>query len=104
MNIGISEQDIKDIISDEITTTDAMLAIYKWAVPHWEWVERIKIGAVQISIKTGEYIIDEIAAIDPKNKAKFLLLWMNQGPSIGEDMSDWRIQINMDKIDYKSIK
>lgn len=90
------------LVPGELTSPEEYLdALNAWAIPHWDWVELMKIGAVKISQKTAEYIIDKFINAVPKDlKQSAMMIWVNYGWSI-RNMKDWMIVIDFRKIEYK---
>jgi len=97
------EQIDQILVEGEIDTpATGILRLNEWAVPHWDWSERIEIGALKTNKNGSLYILGRLRAILPKNLSQdLMMLWLNYGWSIDESLEDDRIKIDFNKIHYK---
>jgi hypothetical protein len=103
MIVEISVRKIDEIIAkgEIVDCSHGLLILNQWAIPHWDWVDSVKIGAVQVSRITAEYIIGRLKKVLSEQQQEVMMLWLNYGWSINEDLADWRCEINFDKVEYK---
>lgn len=78
-----------------------VLLLNQWAVPHWDWVKSVGVGAVQVSRKTAEYIIGRLKDVLPGQQQAVMMLWLNYGWSVNDQLPNWRCQINFNKVRYE---
>ncbi len=79
-----------------------IILLNQWAIPHFDWAIIVRIGAVKVSKTTSEYLIGRLKELLPDQTREVMMLWLNYGWSIKEDMPDWQCWIDFSKIDYKS--
>ena len=103
MIVGLNEKQIMDILpkGEIIDCSHGILALNQWAVPHWDWVKSVQVGAVQINGITAAYIIGRLKGILPGQEQAVMMLWLNYGWSINESLPDWKCLINFYKVRYK---
>ncbi len=87
-------------MDEVINTSEGVTFLNQWAVPHWDWVKSVQVGAVQVSKETAEYIIGRLKDVLPGQRQAVMMLWLNYGWSINESLPNWRCQINFNKIRY----
>jgi len=99
--VGLSRTKIEEILpfgTDSVG--DDIVALNKWAVPHWDEVETVSIVAVKINKTTAETIINRLKLINNNNQ-KVMMAWLNWGWGIDENLKDWQVIINFYKINYQ---
>lgn len=103
LTIGINKNEINGILAEgEITDPEqGILALNRWAIPHWDWLVTARIGSIKINLKTGEYLINRLKEILPEQKQQVLLTWLNYGWSVDEKLADWKCILDFSKLEYK---
>ena len=50
--IGLNEKQIKEILPENELNdvSQAISELMIWAIPHWEWVRSVKVGAVNVGL------------------------------------------------------
>lgn len=96
-----------EIIQNEILPKDefenqaqAITAIFKWAVPHWDWARNLKIGAIKMHPDMASKFIGRIDALFPTKKMETAMQWVNFGPSARDRIEMYVLEINFSLIDY----
>jgi hypothetical protein len=99
--IGLPEHEIEEYIFEAENAEDGILVLFKRVIPHWDWLESMKLGVVQISGRTAEVIIGTLQKTFPNEKQKIIMLWMNYGFSVNPDIEDFKVRLDFDKLLYK---
>ncbi len=101
--VELTQKKIEEIlpIGEIENVSEGIISIAKWAVPHWDWAESVKIGAVQVNRPTVEFIIGRLVELFPNNKQEVMNMWLNYGLSVNTDIPNWSCLIDFCRIYYK---
>lgn len=97
ITIDLTQKMIDDAMKGCDDPQDFTTNLFKIAIPHFDYAERIKIGAVSVSGTTAQYIVKLMCKIKPGSG----MLWVNYGFSTKfKGIDDWKAVIDMKKITY----
>jgi hypothetical protein len=102
LKVTLTEDSIKEILpSVNEGIEDCIIRLNKWALPNWEEVKYVRTGAVQISSKTAEMIIGRLKLVTNIPRSELMLIWLNYGWSVNEELEKGECSINFYKVEYK---
>jgi hypothetical protein len=90
--IALSKE-IVDKLCKGITMIEALSNLYRYAVPDWDNIEKVR-GFPRLNGKTTEYIFSIVSELDRP-------LWINKGFSSDYKLPEWTIDLSNVTITYK---
>ena len=104
MIVKLSKDQIDTIFENAKSTNpiEGMIELFKTVTPNWEEIDQMN-HFPQVNKKTAEYIIGKMKSISKKEDIpKMMMTWVNNGfGCIKENMEEWTVYVDMDKIKYK---
>ena len=103
LNVKFDQKKLEEVLpKDEVDNiAHAIIKLNEWAIPHWEWVNTAYIGSVQVNVSTVGFILDHLRKLFPENTHDVIMAWTNYGWQVNDDLRDWELRLNFNKVDYK---
>lgn len=102
LKVTITEEIIDGVLNYETENVKTgIINLNKWALPHWDTIKSVGVGAVSINRTTAEYIIGRLKLVLNDHGQTIMMMWLNYGWSVNESLKDNECVINFYKINYR---
>lgn len=99
--IELSKAMIDQIMKESEDIYDALLRLYKVALPEWDAISEVD-GYPIVSKATALYILDGGSHLGSLTSGQsFAMLWLNKGFSSRESVADWEIDMSAVTVKFK---
>lgn len=91
----MKKERIDEIFENADDSTDALIALYKEAIPEFDNVKKLH-GWPEAGEKLCHYCCAKMIELDEKNNAKHMKggYWLNNGFSRNTELGDWEVKVN----------
>lgn len=95
----LTKDTINEVLKDCKTGVDGLLGLYEAVIPNWNKVTEVG-HFPTMNKKTTNFVVDSLMNLEPHRKSSVGMLWVNNGFGQNEGLKDWRVEYDMDKIQY----
>lgn len=93
--LTLTKEEINEMVDSSETTVEALVKLYKRAIPEYSTLEKIE-GYPKVSRITHEYIVDKL--MEKFDSMEIFFIWLNKGFSYSLEIPDWCIDTSECKL------